>query len=301
MHKITRWFNPTDERGQVLVLSAMIVTLLLGMVGLIVDGGFYYGQRRQAQNSADEAARAAAYELAFGGDESDAIAAAYAYAAANGFDVNGEESVTVNIPPVSGPNAGDSNYIEVIVGETPRTFFIHVILGSASEVSARAVAGTASGSPESNALPAQLDACVLRDDDDEEEQGGDAPTPNGSSGGTGSAGSQTVQTASDSGDGPSNDGTTVSGSSADDLSGPVVTASDSGDGASNDGTTVSGASADDDSGPSATPDQWTGSGTIPTASDSGDGVSNDGTTVSGSSADDMSASADAYDCIVLVE
>ncbi|MCH8995096.1 MAG: hypothetical protein IH959_09055 [Chloroflexi bacterium] len=55
--------SPHQERGQILMLAALFVTVLLGLVGLVVDSGLLYAQRRQAQNAGDEAALAAAYEL----------------------------------------------------------------------------------------------------------------------------------------------------------------------------------------------------------------------------------------------
>ena len=47
------------ERGQMLLLMVLLITGLLGIIGLSVDAGFAYGQRRQAQNGADNAALAA--------------------------------------------------------------------------------------------------------------------------------------------------------------------------------------------------------------------------------------------------
>ena len=43
----------SQERGQILMLAALLITALLVFIGLIVDTGFAYAQRRQAQNGAD--------------------------------------------------------------------------------------------------------------------------------------------------------------------------------------------------------------------------------------------------------
>ena len=89
-----------NERGQIAVLAALLLTVFLGFVGLIVDAGSFYGARRQAQTAGDKAALAAAYELTYGGTVAAATTAALENAAANGFDNNGSSnSVTVNIPP----------------------------------------------------------------------------------------------------------------------------------------------------------------------------------------------------------
>src|SRR2546430_7621743 len=52
------------ERGQVLVMAALMMTALLGMLGLVIDVGNAYAQRRFMQNGADAAAVAAARYMA---------------------------------------------------------------------------------------------------------------------------------------------------------------------------------------------------------------------------------------------
>src|SRR5438874_11228261 len=49
------------QRGQAIVLVAMILTVLFGFVGLAMDGGRGYLDRRHVQASVDAAALAAAY------------------------------------------------------------------------------------------------------------------------------------------------------------------------------------------------------------------------------------------------
>jgi Flp pilus assembly protein TadG len=51
------------QNGQVLVLFALSVPALLGLLGLAVDGGYYFAMRRATQFAADSAARAAATEV----------------------------------------------------------------------------------------------------------------------------------------------------------------------------------------------------------------------------------------------
>ncbi len=52
--------NPRNERGQILVLFALALVAMIAMVGLILDGGSAFAQRRQEQNAADLAALAGA-------------------------------------------------------------------------------------------------------------------------------------------------------------------------------------------------------------------------------------------------
>jgi hypothetical protein len=112
------------------------------MIGLVIDGGFFFSQRRHAQNAADAAALAATYRLATGGTTAESIATAFEYAADNGYGNDGtSNTVTVNIPPTSGEFAGQPFHAEVIIDEEPDTFFIHVLVGSAGGVQGRGVGG----------------------------------------------------------------------------------------------------------------------------------------------------------------
>jgi len=71
------------ERGQALVIVALILTALLAILALSIDGGLTYFQRRIAQNAADAAALAGARMLCITGG-TDPITEARSYAARNG-------------------------------------------------------------------------------------------------------------------------------------------------------------------------------------------------------------------------
>ena len=49
-----------DERGQILILFALAIVVIMGMLGLVLDGGAAYAQRREEQGVADLAAMAGA-------------------------------------------------------------------------------------------------------------------------------------------------------------------------------------------------------------------------------------------------
>jgi hypothetical protein len=55
------------QRGQVLVLFALLLPVLFAALAVLVDGGYLYGQRRSAQNAADAGALAAALAVAGSG------------------------------------------------------------------------------------------------------------------------------------------------------------------------------------------------------------------------------------------
>ncbi|MCH8949865.1 MAG: hypothetical protein IIB87_05765 [Chloroflexi bacterium] len=119
-----------------------MLPLLLGMVALVVDIGFANAAKRQVQNAVDSAAMAAAYALQDGYTPAQAGTLAQEYTAGNGYDnAAADITVTVNVPPLSGPHAGDSNYAEVIVDYDAPELFIIALGQDTGTISARAVAG----------------------------------------------------------------------------------------------------------------------------------------------------------------
>jgi hypothetical protein len=56
--------NEPHERGQVLVIVAMSLIVLIALVGLVIDGGLAWGHQRNTQNVADATAKAGATVLA---------------------------------------------------------------------------------------------------------------------------------------------------------------------------------------------------------------------------------------------
>src|SRR4051812_14801089 len=92
-----RSHRPRDrEQGQALVLFCLALTAIVGVVGLVLDGGDAFAQRRSQQNAADLAALAGANNYLVTGDETAATTAAITYAAGNGY-TDGAGSVTVNV------------------------------------------------------------------------------------------------------------------------------------------------------------------------------------------------------------
>src|SRR5439155_2284312 len=80
-----------DERGQVLVIVAGALLVIIALVGLVIDGGFAWGQQRQTQNASDAASEAGALQLAENvagtsptNTDADVVAAVNASGQANG-------------------------------------------------------------------------------------------------------------------------------------------------------------------------------------------------------------------------
>ena len=141
-----RLFDSNDrgpERGQILVIFALALVAMLAMVGLVLDGGSAFAQRRDQQNAADLAALAGANDYLLNSNATDAYARARAVASQNGY-ADGADGVTVNV------SLSVSNGARVQVDITaphPNTF-ARVIPGQQSwQVSTTATAKT--GIPDS--------------------------------------------------------------------------------------------------------------------------------------------------------
>lgn len=107
------------ERGQTIIFIALAMVAMVGFIGLAVDGGHVYSERRRAQNAADAAAYAAASAAV---DGLDYVKAALAQAGLNSFtdgdehaNPNSEVDVIVHHPPTQGEFVGNSEYYEVVV------------------------------------------------------------------------------------------------------------------------------------------------------------------------------------------
>ena len=132
-----------NNSGQVMITMALTLPVLCGMMGLAIDAGYMYQLKQQVQAAADAAAIAGAVERPYGSP----AAAAKADAKRNGFeDGKNNVTVTVNNPPLLGPNVGKTKYVEVIVKQDPvPTFFMKVLGKDSYAVQARAVGFLGSG------------------------------------------------------------------------------------------------------------------------------------------------------------
>jgi Flp pilus assembly protein TadG len=88
--------QPRREDGQMLVIFAICLVAIIGMTGLVIDGGMTFVQQREQQNVADAAALAGAYAYVNSNNTNDAAPAAQAAAAANGY-TSGSDGVIVAV------------------------------------------------------------------------------------------------------------------------------------------------------------------------------------------------------------
>jgi Flp pilus assembly protein TadG len=137
-----------QDSGQILILTALSMTVLLGIAALSIDACYMFDKRNRLHAAADAAAKTGALEVQRDLTISNTVLQAFAnqQVAAHGFNPSGPTNVVVNHPPSTGPFAGNVGYVEAIVSERTNTFF-GVVLGITSmNPTARAVAGSAPGS-----------------------------------------------------------------------------------------------------------------------------------------------------------
>lgn len=151
----------TDERGSVLILTALSMTVLLGFVALAIDGGNLYLTQRRLQTLADSAAMAGALEASSCSSPNCSIITTAATSALT----EGTPSVsatlftqcatptgtgvllTINNGPcalgASDPNSGNKNYVEAVVSENVATYFAGFVGLKTVTLSARSEVGKA--------------------------------------------------------------------------------------------------------------------------------------------------------------
>jgi Flp pilus assembly protein TadG len=132
-----------DKSGSYLIISALMMPVLIGFVGLGTDYGLWVYAHQSAQSATDSAAVSAATE----GNATNLTVQARAVTALYGFvdGVNGT-TVTVNQPPKSGPQTAVSNAVEVIVTQQKAPLFSAVFTSKSLTISARSVAVPTPGS-----------------------------------------------------------------------------------------------------------------------------------------------------------
>jgi uncharacterized membrane protein len=95
---------PHNEKGQVLLLAALCMMVLIGFLGLAIDLGLFFRVKRNMQIAADAAATAGALDYYYHQSSASATSAATAAAAQNGVnDGSGGAAVTVSIPRLTDP------------------------------------------------------------------------------------------------------------------------------------------------------------------------------------------------------
>lgn len=126
------------EDGNVAILFALTLPLLIGGVGLGVETSYWYYEDLKLQSVADSAAYAGGLEYISGSDEAKVSAVASYSATTNGFDTT-IGSIEVNLPPTSGAYTSEQA-VEVILQQNVPRYFTAIFSDAPLSQTARAVA-----------------------------------------------------------------------------------------------------------------------------------------------------------------
>jgi Flp pilus assembly protein TadG len=143
--------KPHKEAGQALVVVALMLVVLVSVMGLAIDMGYFRYMKRQLQTAADAGAVAGALEInSCGGSPGcgNLVDAAQKASTENGFtDGTSGVTVTVNNPPTTAgdPHSGDGKYVEVIVSQPEPTHFSNIFGVASTTLTARGEARMTSG------------------------------------------------------------------------------------------------------------------------------------------------------------
>ena len=186
------------SRGQIIPLFALALVMIVSAVGLVIDAGGAWAQKRNQQRGADLAALAGATAEANGSLNAAIRQAVVDSAEANGYAAS---EVTINIPPQqtgSKYSLGGSGYspndcssaatspcwIEVVISRPHQNTFAAIVPGQQKwGVSARAVTvGGIANAAYTGAAPIMFDVSAVREPPDDERfcnvKQNNCPSPN---------------------------------------------------------------------------------------------------------------------------
>lgn len=129
-----------NRKGAMLAFVAVVMVALLGMLAMTLSVGAGNRQRRIAQTAADAGAIGGATQILRWSGSGAVIAAARNSTMRNGFAAS---EITVNYPPLTGPRAGNGEFVEVLVNKRIGTIFGSgsVLNKDSLDIQARAVGG----------------------------------------------------------------------------------------------------------------------------------------------------------------
>ena len=128
------------RRGSVAVQIGLGLAVLVGMAGLGTEGSFLIYKHRQMQSVTDSAAVSGAMALSQA-DPRDPESEARAVATGLGFRHGADQvTVTVNVPPASGSQAGNVDAVEVILAQPQNVSLMRLFGDAAINVGTRSVA-----------------------------------------------------------------------------------------------------------------------------------------------------------------
>lgn len=127
-----------DQAGGVMTYAALVIPVLIGAAGLSVDVSSWHLHHKAMRSASDTAAMAGSLELVRT-DSGQLNAVVIAAAQRNGFEP-GVDTIEINNPPLSGPRAGATDSVEVIITRQAPAILSSLIKSGPQTIVTRAVA-----------------------------------------------------------------------------------------------------------------------------------------------------------------
>ena len=151
------WFGMwlADRRGNVMLMAALSMPVMIGMAGLAIEGGNWYQIKRQIQNAADSAAIAAATNAgASYGSEALAVTARHGF-------TNGVNHTTVTASNAAPCPTGGSNCYSVTIDRPVSLVFSRLVgFGGSATINNRRVITISSAAVAKSAIT-EREYCIL--------------------------------------------------------------------------------------------------------------------------------------------
>lgn len=132
------WKFLKSKGANVAVITALAAPVMVAFCGLGADTGYWFYRQRDLQGAVDIAAYNGAIALESGGTHDAVKYASTSGASGNGWN-SGQGAITVNTPPVTGPNQNNHS-VEVLLSEKEDRYFTSIISTAKVPIAVRAVA-----------------------------------------------------------------------------------------------------------------------------------------------------------------
>ncbi len=128
-----------DTRGGTAIAVAVAIPAVIGALGVALDTGLWYMEKRKLQQQSDTASLGAVRALQAGASVNTAKVVAMNDAKRNGYVADTSTTFTANSPPLSGAYAGKSNAVEIVITKKLPLFFSKYFMADGGTIQARSV------------------------------------------------------------------------------------------------------------------------------------------------------------------
>lgn len=135
----------SQDKGAVAIVTGLVIVVCIGFAALAIDVTIWYSEKRKLYMAATAGAVGGALALVKTGASTVNANATHDVHLNGCTGANNCTIVAINNPPLSGPKAGNSKSVEVILSKPAELYLSGLFLGSPPTITARAVAGQKDG------------------------------------------------------------------------------------------------------------------------------------------------------------